>query len=81
MTFVYIVYLFYLDMIGLSPPAPQHEEHPRLAAGCEVEFEDEVDKPMDRKELKRLEKQAKERMKRDKAVLKELQKQMRKGVD
>ncbi|KAH8314685.1 hypothetical protein KR074_010528 [Drosophila pseudoananassae] len=81
MTFVYIVYLLYLDMVGLSPPAPPNEEHPRVAGGCEVEFEDEVEKPMDRKELKLLEKQAKERMKRDKAVLKELQKQRRKGMD
>lgn len=80
MTFVYIVYLFYLDMIGVSPPPPPQEERARVVAGCAVEFQDEVEKPMDRKELKRLEKQAKERMKRDKAVLKELQKQMRKGV-
>ncbi|KAH8262391.1 hypothetical protein KR026_001894 [Drosophila bipectinata] len=81
MTFVYIVYLLYLDMVGLGAPPPPNEEHPRIAGGCEVEFEDEVEKPMDRKELKRLEKLAKERMKRDKAVLKELQKQRRKGID
>ncbi|KAH8379096.1 hypothetical protein KR009_003033 [Drosophila setifemur] len=84
MTFVYIVYLFYLDMLGESPPAPPppHEEPPRQKGGCDLEYEDEEDeRPLCRKELKRMEKQAKERMKRDKAVLKELQRQMRRGLE
>ncbi|XP_043649653.1 uncharacterized protein LOC122617743 isoform X2 [Drosophila teissieri] len=81
MTFVYIIYLLYLDMIDYSAPESHHEEKHRERSGCEVEYaEEEVEeeKPLDRKDLKRMEKHAKERMKRDKAVLKQLQKQMRK---
>ncbi|XP_017014538.2 uncharacterized protein [Drosophila takahashii] len=78
MTFVYIIYLFYLDMIGYSPPETPYEEPHREKSGCEVEYAEEKEKPLKRRDLKRMEKQAKERMKRDKAVLKELQKQMRK---
>jgi len=43
-----------------------------------VVYTEEKEKPVDRRDLKRMEKQAKERMKKDKAVLKKLQKQMRK---
>ncbi|XP_017080326.1 uncharacterized protein LOC108114083 [Drosophila eugracilis] len=80
MTFVYIVYLFYLDMIGYIPPETRYEERPREKSGGQVEYseEKEKEKPSDRKDLKRKEKQAKERMKKDKAVLKKLQKQMKK---
>ncbi|XP_016988947.1 uncharacterized protein LOC108051369 [Drosophila rhopaloa] len=81
MTFVYIIYLFYLDMIGYSPPAPPHKEPQRVKSGSEVNHHEEREKPLDRKDLKRMEKQAKERMKRDKAAIKQLQKQMRKGTN
>nr|XP_016933683.1 uncharacterized protein LOC108012763 [Drosophila suzukii] len=78
MTFVYIIYLFYLDMIGYIPPETFYEEPRREKSGCEVVYTEEKEKPVDRRDLKRMEKQAKERMKKDKAVLKKLQKQMRK---
>ncbi|EDV51313.1 uncharacterized protein LOC6546343 [Drosophila erecta] len=79
MTFVYIIYLLYLDMIDYSASESPYEEKYRERSGCEVEYAEEEEKPpLDRKDLKRMEKQAKERMKRDKAVLKKLQKQMRK---
>ncbi|XP_052845755.1 uncharacterized protein LOC128258263 isoform X1 [Drosophila gunungcola] len=81
MTFVYIIYLFYLDMTGYSPPASSHEEPYRLSSGSEVEYTEEKEKPLDRKDLKRMEKQAKERMKKDKAAIKKLQKQIRKGMN
>ncbi|XP_017043542.1 uncharacterized protein LOC108089707 [Drosophila ficusphila] len=78
MTFVYIIYLLYLDMIVHTPPSTPRKEPDREKGGSEAEYSEEDEKPMDRKALKRMEKQAKERMKRDKAVLKQLQKQMKK---
>jgi len=65
-------------MIGYIPPEVFYEEPRREKSGCEVVYTEEKEKPVDRKDLKRMEKQAKERMKKDKAVLKKLQKQMRK---
>ncbi|EDX09975.1 uncharacterized protein LOC6737557 [Drosophila simulans] len=78
MTFVYIIYLLYLDMIDYTAQESPREEKYRERSGCDVKYAEEEEKPLDRKDLKRMEKQAKERMKKDKAVLKKLQKQMRK---
>nr|NP_648399.2 uncharacterized protein Dmel_CG14151 [Drosophila melanogaster]AAF50151.1 uncharacterized protein Dmel_CG14151 [Drosophila melanogaster] len=78
MTFVYIIYLLYLDMIDYSATETPPDEKYRERSGCDVKYAEEEEKPLDRKDLKRMEKQAKERMKKDKAVLKKLQKQMRK---
>ncbi|KAH8367539.1 hypothetical protein KR200_000064 [Drosophila serrata] len=84
MTFVYIVYLFYpfLEMESESEQLCEQESNTccRSTAGFAMEFEDEVEekeKPLNRKELKRLEKISRERMKKEKAALKELKKQMR----
>ncbi|KAH8266132.1 hypothetical protein KR038_006447 [Drosophila bunnanda] len=81
MAFVYIIYLFYPFME--TEPSCQQECNNccRSNAGFEMEFEDEVEdkeKPLNRKELKRLEKNSRERMKKEKAALKELKKLLRK---
>ncbi|XP_017018326.1 uncharacterized protein [Drosophila kikkawai] len=81
MTFVYIIYLFYPYVESESQDC---ERYPRSNAGFTMEFEDEIqekveEKARDRKKLKRLEKNAKERIKKEKAALKELKKQMRKS--
>ncbi|KAH8305289.1 hypothetical protein KR018_011869 [Drosophila ironensis] len=81
MTFVYIIYLFYLDMIGCGAQRSFPCEPPFIMLDAVQPSVQEVnEKPMDRKELKRLEKQAKERRKKEKALRKEQQKQKRKGV-
>ncbi|KAH8235091.1 hypothetical protein KR032_008751 [Drosophila birchii] len=84
MTFVYIIYLFYPSLETETLYSQDDDNCCRSNAGFEMEFEDEVEaeaeeieKPLSRKELKRLEKDSKERLKKEKAALKELKKQMR----
>ncbi|KAH8296203.1 hypothetical protein KR054_003039 [Drosophila jambulina] len=84
MTFVYIIYLLYPYLESNTDCQEDNQNYCRLDAGFAMEMEDEVEveekveeKPLDRKELKRLEKNSRERMKKEKATLKELKKQMR----